>query len=477
MSRFRPWAFKRRLLYGAPPVTLATLIIAVIVIVNVYVAPTCSDGVQNGDERGVDCGGGCIKICVAEAQPPRVQWAESFMIVPGQYNAVAYIENRNPSAATDNLRYTFRMYSDSTMVAERSGVTNLPPNSTYPIFEGRIFTDQSLPVTRTELTLEPLEYWWPATIGREQFRTIDQVLKGADARPRLEVALENVLIADAEEVEIVATIFDGAGNPLTASRTFVDALPGRSTTDVVLTWPEPISQTVRSCEIPTDVLLTIDRSGSMAADGGSPPEPLESAKRAAQSFLRELRPTDQVAVLSYATTPSDPLEQTLTTNTMNAFAAIGSITMGSDGVQYTDMGAAFRAAIQELRGPRQREDARKVLVFMTDGDVTRPVNPETGERDVAYATEYAITAAEEAKAAGILVYAIGFGSEFGALGSDIDRNVDLIRAIASSPETSFIAPTLADLAQVYQAIGVGICDASPARIDVVAKTTTNFRTE
>ncbi len=477
MSSFRPWAFKRRLLYGLPPVSLTALIVLIIVVLNTYTPPTCFDGIQNGGETGVDCGGPCVRICAAEALPPQIVWAESFLITEGQYNAVGYVENRNLGAATNNLRYTFRMFNGSNLVAERSGITSLPPNSTYPIFEGRIFTDASQTVTRTELSIEPLEYWWPATIGREQFRTVDSVLRGADARPRLEVALENILIQDARDVEIVATVFDAAGRPVTASQTFVDTLPGRTTTDVVFTWPEPISQTVRSCDIPTDVLLTIDRSGSMAADGGSPPEPLESAKRAAQSFLRQLRDTDQVAVLSYATTPSDPMEQTLTSNHTTAFTAIGSITMGTDGIQYTDMGAAFRAAARELRGPRQRDDARKVLIFMTDGDVTRPVNPETGERDIEYATAYAIAAAEEVKAAGILIYTIGFGAEFGELGAEIDRNTDLIRKLATSPETSYIAPTLADLERVYQELSVGICEAAPARIDVIAKTNTNFQVE
>lgn len=439
-----------------------------------YQPATCFDGIQNGGERGVDCGGDCVRICVADALPPAIVWAESFEIVPGQYNAVAYVENRNQSAAADALRYTFRLYNGSEMLAERSGVTNLPPNSTYPIFAGRILTDRPLPVTRTELELEPLAYWLPATIGREQFRTVNQVLTGADAQPRLTVTLENILIPDAREVEVVATIFNAAGKPVTASQTFVDMVPGRGTADLVFTWPERIAHTVRSCEIPTDVLLTIDRSGSMAADGGNPPEPLESAKRAAQTFVQQLRERDQIAVLSYATTPSNPLEQTLTTNRTAALDAVGSIAMGTDGVQYTDMSAAIKTAAAELRSSRQRADARKVLVFMTDGDVTRPINPATGERDVEYATAVALAAAAAAKAEGIFIYTIGFGSEFGVLGDVTDRNLDLIKNLSSGPGTSYVAPTLGELERVYREIGQGICEAGPSRIDVIAKTNTNF---
>jgi Mg-chelatase subunit ChlD len=417
-----------------------------------------------------------VRICAAEAAPPAVVWSEAFEIQPGQYNAVAYIENKNERAAADALRYTFRLYHEATVLAERSGITNLPPNSTYPVFEGRIFTNSEQPVTRTEITLEPIPYWWPATIGRNQFRTVNTVLRSADNQPRLEVKLENVLIPDARDVEVVATIFDAGGNPLTASQTFRDVIPGRSTQDIVFTWPNPISQTIRSCEVPTDVLLAIDRSGSMAADGGNPPEPLESAKRAAETFVRQLREQDQIAVLSYATTPSNPLEQVLAPGVLAGVAAIGQVRMGTDGIQYTDMAAALRAAAAELRGPRQRDDARKVLILMTDGDVTRPVNPATGERDIAYATNAALQAAADARAVGIIIYSIGFGAEFGSLGTDIDRNLDLVRQLATDETKSFVAPTVADLTRVYQEIGRTFCEVG-GRIDVIAKTNTNFQTE
>lgn len=477
MSRFRPWALKRRLLYGVPFVSFWTILLLVVVYIHTYQPATCADGIQNNGERGIDCGGDCVRICAADALAPSVIWSQSFEIEPGQYNAVAYVENKNLGAATDRLRYTFRLFSDNDLLAQRSGVTTLPPNSTYPIFEGRIETDPTRPVSRTEILLEPVAYWWPATIGRNQFRTVSQILLSADNRPRLEVELENVLIPDAQEVEIVATIFDAAGNPLTASQTFRDLIPGRNTDTLVFTWPKSIAKTVRTCDVPTDVLLAIDRSGSMAADGGTPVEPLESAKRAATEFIQLLRAQDHIAVLSYATVPSDPLEQTLVAGTPLAEAAIGRIEMGTDGIQYTDMGAALRAAAAELRGPRQREDARKVLVIMTDGDVTRPVNPTTGERDIAYATQYALQAATDAKALGITIYSIGFGREFGALGGDIDRNISLVEQIASDEGKTFVAPTIADLAQVYQEIGQTICEAGPMRIDVIAKTNTNFQTE
>lgn len=64
---------------------------------------------------------------------------------------------------------------------------------------------------------------------------------------------------------------------------------------------------------PLDVMLVLDRSGSMDDAGGSPPEPITSAKNAAKLLVDTLDPAqDQVGLVSYATTAS--LDRTLTSN-------------------------------------------------------------------------------------------------------------------------------------------------------------------
>ena len=470
----RPWAFWRRVWYGTGFGVFWLTVFSLVYLVYFTTPPTCFDLVQNGDERGIDCGGACTRICSFDVSPPQVEWARSFEVTPGQYNTVAYIENRNQSAATPALPYTIKLYDADGLITERSGSSILPPNSSYPIFEPRVNTKGRVP-TQTIIELEAADMWVPATIGRDQFTVNSRRLLGADNQPRLEAELYNNELVDAENVEVVATIFDARGNALTASRTFIDEFRARSNESVVFTWPNPIATTIRSCEVPSDVMLVLDRSGSMAADGGDPPEPLESAKRAAERFVAQLKNRDQVGFLSYATIPSSPIEQLLTQNKQQAVTAIASTAMGEDGIQYTNMGAAFNQAVAELQSARQRDDARKVIIFMTDGDVTRPVNPETGERDIAYASQYARDAANAAKAEGVMVYTIGFGEFFGADKLDaINRDVELIIDMATEPRMYYQAPTVADLNRVYQEIASDICEDGAAVIDIVPKTDTMF---
>jgi len=474
MMSLRPWAFWRRLQYSVGLFTFLSLLFTSVYFLYFFVPSNCFDNLKNGDELDVDCDGGCVRICALSVTPPQVQWAQSFRINEGQYNAVAYVENKNPAAATENLVYTFKLIRNGEVIAARSGTTILPPNSVYPIFEGRIITKDNLAPTETTIEIEPVALWQPASLGRGQFRTLDIELLSTDTRPRLNVDLENTELTEARDVEVVATIFNRAGEPLTASQTFIDVVAPRGRQNLVFTWPNSIAKTIRSCEVPSDIMMVLDRSGSMAADGGDPPEPLMSARQAAKSFVRLVDSNNYIGYLSYATNPTDPLEQTLTQDFTQVEAAIDRTVMGKDGVQYTNMGAAFSAALAELTSARHRDDARKVIIFLTDGDVTRPVNPETGLADRDYAANFARQAAFAAKVSEVTVYTIGFGEFFNANPTEISRDVDLIRDLASDPAFYYTAPTIAELEKVYQEIAVALCEEGPTKIEVITKTKTNF---
>jgi Mg-chelatase subunit ChlD len=474
MIDLRPWAYWRRLQYGSLFTVFWILVIGSVYYLNFYQAPSCFDKQQNGNEGGIDCDGSCVRICSASVIPPVILWAESFEIIDGQYNALAYIENKNKEASTADLRYSFKLLDGEEVIAEVSGKTILPPDSVYPIFAGRIETKDDRKPTKTIIEIEPPEMWQPATVGRDQFRTLSFELLGSDTEPRLNVKIENTELTKAEGVEVVATIFNQAGKPVTASQTFIDDFDPRSSREIVFTWPNSIAKTVRSCEVPSDIMLVLDRSGSMAADGGEPPEPLESAKKAAASFVRLVRNTDQMGYVTYATTPSQPIEQTLTNNLALIDSAIQNTKMGEDGVQYTNMGDAFAVALTELTSSRHRDNARKVLVFLTDGDVTRPVNPQTGEPDRLYAANYALEMAKKAKDAEVTIYTIGFGDFFNSEGSEVARDIELIKSLASDPALYFEAPTVAKLQAVYQQIANDLCEEGPTKIEIITKTSTNF---
>lgn len=453
----RWWAFWRRVQYGTGLFLILMSIAGFVYYTQFHVGPSCFDGNKNGEEKGVDCGGSCARICAFEITPPEALWAESFKVIDGQYNAVAYIENRNASAGTPELHYTFKIYDDEGLITERKGTTVLPPDSVYPIFEGRIMTGSRLP-TKTTIEFEGEPIWLPSKGGREQFTLEKRELLGADSKPRLVAEVQNLSLDEAREVEVVTTIFDSKHNPLTAASTIVDIFPGRSTKEIVFTWPYPISKTLRSCETPTDVVLAIDLSGSMNNDGGNPPQPISAVLSSAQSFVSKLRQRDLVGLVTYATDAT--LVEKLTNERERIASRIKTLTISpKEETGSTNMGAAFMEMRTELTSSRHSEEARKIAILLTDGLATAPDPDPDG-----YARKEATTLKEN----GAQLFTIGLGAEV---------NETFLRELASSQKHYYKAPTIKELEGIYTAITKDICEDGPAVIEVIPKTKTIFETK
>lgn len=450
----RKWAFWRRLQYGSLFGVFCTLLLSSLYFSYFHTEPTCFDSSQNGTEQGVDCGGTCTRICTFTVTQPKATWARSFRVQDGVYNAVAYIENTNRVAASPELTYTVSLHDVKGLIAERKGKTILPPDSVYPVFEARIETGTRVP-TQTFITLDPVDLWLPASAGRNQFTITERTLTGADTHPRLDARMYNESLEKADRVEVVATIFDANGNALTSSRTFVDDVPPRSEAQAVFTWSEPIAKTLRSCEIPTDIVLAIDLSGSMNSDSINPPQPLTSVLTAATAFVNRLKNHDQVGIVTFATTGK--LVRELTSDITTIAQTVAKLTIDQkEETGSTNQGDAFIQTTTELRSSRHNEQARKVMVLLTDGLATAPEeNPD------AYAQEQA----QKAKDAGIIVYTIGLGEGV---------NMDFVERLASSPTQSYRAVSITDIDRIYKNITTSLCEDGAAVIDIVPKTDASF---
>jgi len=452
----RQWAFWRRVQYGTGFGVFWLGVFFLIYMANFYQGPNCFDERQNGIERGVDCGGGCTRVCAFDVASPSVQWTRSFRVTDGQYNAVAYVENTNQFAASPEVPYTMSLYDSDGLITQREGTTILPPDSVYPVFEARINTQGRIP-TQTFIELGEVPLWVSAEGGRDQFVVQSRTLTGADAQPRLEAKLYNNSQQEADEVEVVATIFDARGNALTASRTFIDDFLGRTEETAVFTWPEPIAKTMRSCEVPTDVLLAIDLSGSMNNDNDNPPEPISSVLTAAEAFALRLQDGDQAALVTFAT--DAVVFNTLTGNIGQVANTIKALTINpEEETGSTNTGDALLRGSDELNSARHNTEARKVMVLLTDGLATAPGDdPDT----------YARAAAAQTKAMGVNLFTIGLGENV---------NMEFVTELASEPSQAYRAVSAGEVDRIYQNITAEICEDGAAIIEIIPKTDSGFST-
>ncbi len=428
-----------------------------------YRAPTCSDGLKNGDETGIDCGGSCSLVCSMQAQAPILRSdPRVFKVMDNIYSVLSFVENHNVNFKAPYVPYKFKVYDEkNVLLYEREGATVLPQNKTVAIFEGNMLIVGGIP-KRAEIELSPKISWIRSAVDEPEIDIQSSSLLREGSYPRIAASVYNKSIQDLKNIELIAVIFDSRDNAVAASRTFINRLLKNEKADVFFTWPKPFDLGIKACSQPSDVILAIDRSGSMASISKNPPEPLSSVKAAAGNFVRGLKEGDRAGLVSFATV-ADSLTATPITKDFNSLElAIEAIAINKDGTQYTNIADAINKSFNALL-LSSLERSQKIIVLLTDGIATRPENPKGSKTEaeaVSYAEKAALEAANLAKQNGTIIYTIG-------LGKDIHQ--EFLRKIATSPSNYLEAPATNTLRDVYSKISTSICKELPARIEITYK--------
>lgn len=458
------WASRRKNLYLLGIVLVLTTVSFLVFWKFWYQAPTCFDGVKNGDETGVDCGGACSLICSAGILKPIVRWdPRTFEVSPGVWSVLIYVENPNINAVATYAPYTFTLYDEkNNVLSKREGATILPSHKTVGIFEGNISIKQGVRVRRAEFEFGKEIVWQKIEDTDEELVVSHSPILRLDTMPRVEANVKNKTFNDIKNIELIAAIFDGSDNVIAASRTFIENLGRNEDTDVFFTWPKTFDLGSKVCENPANVVLLLDRSGSMSSLGTNPPQPLTDAKKAAVSFVERMSIEDRVAVVSFATKASNPIDLDLTNDLFLAKSVIDKIAIATGTTQYTNIYESLYSAWQELSSQRILNNASKVIILLTDGVATNPKNPNGGTEadDIKYAEGLALGAAKEAKDDNILIYTIGLGDSI---------NAEFLKQVASETDHYFFAPDAQKLENIYKNISSDICEEIPARVEITYK--------
>jgi len=246
------WAFKRQFFYLAVLILFLSGFGFLIVYPKLNKLPTCMDNKQNGAETGVDCGGLCTMACLAEVDPVSKLWTRAFQVVPGRYNAVAYLENHNRNTAINKISYRFRFADANNLyIGKRDGSAYVPPSGKFAIFEPGIDIGNSIPVYTTfEFTEVPK---W-LIVSQEKIKQSQVLVSNIQiidetTSPRLSATIKNDSLFVIKEIDVVAILYDENHNAVSASRTYINQLKPKESKEISFTWLEPFTDKIVKKEI------------------------------------------------------------------------------------------------------------------------------------------------------------------------------------------------------------------------------------
>ncbi len=232
------WAARRRffilLILGA----VAVAFLALISVATFYKAPSCTDGIQNQGETGIDCGGPCPYLCTAQEQPPTVLFTQALPNGAGRTDLIALVENKNADAAARNVPYSIMLYgADQTLIGDKSGTIDLPPGATVPIYIPGVTSGKQTVANAFLDIAASAPQWFLMTSDPRIVPTVSNTtLGGTASAPRIEAVLTNPSITTLTNVHAVVLVRGGSGNVIAASATVVPTISAQGQATVLFTW-------------------------------------------------------------------------------------------------------------------------------------------------------------------------------------------------------------------------------------------------
>lgn len=232
-------------------------IVSLIYVLFFRVAPTCTDGIRNQNETGIDCGGSCTKRC----DPPleaKALLSEETAFVPvgdGAYDVLVKVHNPNDIAGASSFSYAMLLKDASGRVlAKRVGHSFILPQETKYLLEFQIPSS----VVPEGASVEFSDIKWDRFEGyteKPRVSVVRQSYARITSGPGYGAATGLVINEspyDFRSLSVKVVLRDASGKPIAVNMTEMRTMKSKEQRDFRLVWPSSFPGEVASYEMLVD---------------------------------------------------------------------------------------------------------------------------------------------------------------------------------------------------------------------------------
>ena len=238
------WAARRRV-YLLTTATILTVFSAVFAVIFFsYHPPTCDDGIQNGSEFGIDCGGACPNECTIPPTRPLDLWTRAFPLADGVYAAVAYIENQNSELYVPDVQFEIEVYDEEgESITRASRRTPIMPGGVTPVFVPHIVTKER------EVSRATFRFVTPPVFEKynNPYKLSFSNVRLDAEKPSVDAVATNTGRSRLREVEFIVILYDADNVAVAASSTVHSHIDPGESRNLAYTWVHPITLRQGQC--------------------------------------------------------------------------------------------------------------------------------------------------------------------------------------------------------------------------------------
>lgn len=202
---------------------------------------TCTDGIQNQNEQGIDCGGTCSLQCTRAVRTDNLEIRESALLYagPDRFDALFAIHNPNDEAGASSFQYKMELRDASGVtVAVREGRSFILPQETKYLLGINVTAPGAKSVVITFS-----EYQWKRFAGYQEKplitvsrKSYEMVSSGVGFGKAFGV-VTNESRFDFQSIGVKVILRDAGGKPVAVNTTEMRTMKSGEVRDFTLIWP------------------------------------------------------------------------------------------------------------------------------------------------------------------------------------------------------------------------------------------------